>query len=91
MTDPGPSPAPEQAAETGTLAARLALKQRAGGIVVPIATVVLAFLMSGLVVLATGHNPLLAYRDIFRGSGLNWVFHPTTNILDILVLPPVAS
>jgi ABC-type uncharacterized transport system permease subunit len=83
MTDPGPSPAPEQAAETGTLAARLALKQRAGGIVVPIATVVLAFLMSGLVVLATGHNPLLAYRDIFRGSGLNWVFHPTTNILDI--------
>jgi len=39
--------------------------------------------MGGLVVLATGHNPLLAYRDIFRGSGLNWIFHPTTNILDI--------
>ena len=29
--------------------------------------------------LATGHNPLLAYRDIFNGAGLNWIFHPTTN------------
>ncbi len=80
MNDPGPSPSPEQAAATGTLAARLALKQRAGGILVPVATVVVAFLLSGLVVLATGHNPLLAYRDIFDGAGLNWIFHPTTNI-----------
>jgi simple sugar transport system permease protein len=72
-------PPPEQAAETGTLAARLSLSQRAGGIVVPIATVVLAFLIGGLVVLATGHNPLDAYRDIFNGAGLNWIFHPTTN------------
>ena len=30
--------------------------------------------------LATGHNPLLAYRDIFNGAGLNWIFHPTTDI-----------
>ena len=44
-------------------------------------TVVIAFLMSGLVVLATGHNPLIAYRDIFEGAGLNWVFHPTTNLV----------
>jgi general nucleoside transport system permease protein len=70
---------PEQAAATGTLAARLSLSQRAGGVVVPIATVVLAFLLGGLVVVATGHNPLLAYRDIFDGAGLNWIFHPTTN------------
>ena len=41
-------------------------------------TAVLAFLIGGLVVLATGHNPLIAYRDIFRGAGLNWIFHPTT-------------
>src|SRR5439155_4869506 len=41
---------------------------------------VIAFLMGGLVVLATGHNPLLAYRDIFNGAGLNWIFHPTTNL-----------
>src|SRR5215467_16254051 len=72
---------PEQAASTGTLAARLSLRHRAGGIGVPIVTVVFAFLMSGLVVLATGHNPLLAYRDIFNGAGLNWIFHPTTNLV----------
>jgi len=70
---------PEQAASTGTLAARISLSQRAGGVIVPVATVVFAFLMGGLVVLATGHNPLLAYRDIFDGAGLNWIFHPTTN------------
>ena len=38
--------------------------------------------MGGLVVLATGHNPLLAYRDIFNGAGLNWIFHPTTNVVN---------
>jgi ABC-type uncharacterized transport system permease subunit len=70
---------PEQAAETGTLAARISLGHRAGGIAVPIVTVVFAFLMGGLVVLATGHNPLLAYHDIFDGAGLNWIFHPTTS------------
>jgi general nucleoside transport system permease protein len=69
----------EQATEPTTFASRLSLSQRAGGIAVPIATVVLAFLLGGLVVLATGHNPLLAYRDIFDGAGLNWIFHPTTN------------
>jgi general nucleoside transport system permease protein len=70
---------PEQAAQTGTLAARISLSQRAGGIAVPVATVVLAFLLGGLVVLATGHNPLNAYHDIFNGAGLNWIFHPTTS------------
>jgi general nucleoside transport system permease protein len=77
----GPIPeTPEEAGETGTLAARIALKQRAGGVVVPVMTALLAFLIGGFVVLATGHNPLLAYRDIFNGAGLNWVFHPTTNV-----------
>ena len=70
---------PEQAAQTGTLAARISLSQRAGGIAVPVATVVLAFLLGGLVVLATGHNPLDAYHDIFNGAGLNWIFNPTTS------------
>jgi len=80
--DPGTSApeSPEEAAQSGTLIASLALKQRAGGIAVPAMTVVIAFLMGGLVVLATGHNPLLAYRDIFNGAGLNWIFHPTTNL-----------
>ena len=72
-------PTPEKAAATGTLAARIALRQRAGGIVVPVITALIAFLIGGLVVLATGHNPLLAYRDIFNGAGLNWIFHPTTD------------
>ena len=71
---------PEEAASSGTLIASLALRQRAGGVGVPAATVLVAFLMGGLVVLATGHNPLLAYRDIFNGAGLNWIFHPTTNV-----------
>ncbi|HEY2543208.1 MAG TPA: ABC transporter permease [Gaiellaceae bacterium] len=71
---------PEEAAKSGTLIASLALKQRAGGVGIPAATVLVAFLMGGLVVLATGHNPLLAYRDIFNGAGLNWIFHPTTNV-----------
>jgi ABC-type uncharacterized transport system permease subunit len=73
-------PSAEQTAETATLAARLSLRQRAGGIWVPLATVVLAFLMGGLVVVATGHDPLIAYRDIFNGAGFNWIFHPTTNV-----------
>jgi ABC-type uncharacterized transport system, permease component len=82
MADPNDSlpESPEEAAATGSLITSLALKQRAGGVAVPVVTVVVAFLMSGIVVLATGHNPLLAYRDIFNGAGLNWIFHPTTNI-----------
>jgi len=73
---------PELAAETGTLASRIALRQRSGGVIVPVLTAVIAFLLGGLIVLATGHNPLLAYRDIFNGAGLNWVFHPTTNTVN---------
>jgi len=86
VTDPGPSPAPEQAAETGTLAARIALKQRAGGIVVPIVTVVFAFLMSFIIVAATQHSvhtALVVFKEIFEGSGLNWLAHPTTNLFNI--------
>ncbi len=81
MSEPTQNPVapPEQPAPGRSLAARLSLSQRAGGIGVPIATVILAFLIGGLVVLATGHNPLLAYRDIFNGAGLNWIFHPTTS------------
>ena len=80
MTEPPPLPLLPPEPETGgSFAARLSLSQRAGGIAVPVATVLLAFLIGGLVVLATGHNPLLAYRDIFNGAGLNWIFHPTTS------------
>ena len=47
---------------------------RAGGILVPIAATVLAFLIGGLVVLIQGSNPISAYRAIFEGTGLNWFF-----------------
>jgi len=77
--EPGLPETPEEAAATGTLAARFSLRQRSGGIVVPVFTALIAFLLGGLIVLATGHNPLLAYRDIFNGAGLNWIFHPTTS------------
>ena len=56
-----------------SVAARLALWQRAGGIVVPLLTTLLAFFIGGLVVLITsGKNPLTTYQAIFEGAGLNW-------------------
>ena len=47
---------------------------RIGGVLVPIAATVLAFLIGGLVVAITGHNPITAYKAIFAGTGLNWFF-----------------
>src|SRR5688572_12135529 len=64
---------PSSSAPT-TPAGRLAVYQRAGGLVVPVMTAILAFFIGGLVVLATGHNPISAYIGIFEGAGLNWVF-----------------
>ena len=79
-----PTPPAEQTeeakADISSAAGRLAVKQRAGGMIVPVVTALFAFLIGGLVVLGTGHDPLSAYRDIFNGAGLNWVFHPTTDI-----------
>lgn len=37
-------------------------------------TTILAFIVGGLVVLATGKNPFAVYRGIFNGTGLNWFF-----------------
>ncbi len=67
------APPPEEGGES--FAQRLALAQRAGGAVAPLLTVLLAFVMGGLVVLVTtGKNPINTYRAIFDGSGLNWFF-----------------
>ena len=33
-----------------------------------------AFLVGGLVVLITGHDPIATYKAIFNGTGLNWFF-----------------
>jgi len=55
------------------VAARLAIWQRAGGVVVPLLTTLLAFFLGGLVVLITsGKNPLTTYQAIFEGAGLTW-------------------
>ena len=43
-------------------------------LVLPVVTAIIAFFMGGLVVLATGHNPLRTYKAIFDGSGLSWFF-----------------
>ena len=91
MTAPGqsPSPLPPPAPEfgdPGTLAARLAIKQRVGGIAVPIVTVIFALIVSIAVVAATQHSlhtALLAFKEIFDGAGLNWIFHPTTNLQNL--------
>jgi len=58
-----------------SIAERYALAQKAEGIIAPILTALLAFVVGGLVVLVTtGKNPLTTYRAIFDGSGLNWLF-----------------
>jgi general nucleoside transport system permease protein len=64
----------ELVGDAPTVAVRLALAQRAGGFAGPLLTALLAFGVSGLVVLASGSNPLSTYRAIFDGSGLNWLF-----------------
>jgi len=58
-----------------SVAERLALYQRAGGIATPLITTLIAFFIGGIVVAATGHNPISTYKGIFEGTGLNW-FNP---------------
>jgi general nucleoside transport system permease protein len=69
-----PAVTPPAAPGPPSVAARLALYQRAGGIVTPLLTAVLAFFVGGIVVAATGHNPWTTYKEIFNGTGLNWFF-----------------
>jgi len=74
-TPAGPALPPAEEGAAPTFAARLALYQRAGGIVTPILTAAFAFFVGGLVVLlTTGKNPLTTYEAIFDGTGLNWLF-----------------
>jgi general nucleoside transport system permease protein len=57
-----------------SVAARMAVLQRAGGIVMPVVTTLFAFAMAMIVIAATGHDPFKAFRGIFNGTGLNWFF-----------------
>jgi simple sugar transport system permease protein len=76
MSEPITSTEPPDAEPPSpSFAVRLGAAQRAGGVIVPVMTAVIAFLMGGIVVLATGHNPWTAYKGIFEGAGLNWFFH----------------
>jgi simple sugar transport system permease protein len=45
------------------------------GIIAPLITVLIAFLMGGLVVALTGKNPIKVYHAIWNGTGLEWFFH----------------
>jgi len=72
---PTPAPPPAEPGTVPSVAARLALYQRAGGIVTPLMTAIFAFFVGGLVVLfVSGKNPLSTYKEIFNGTGLNWLF-----------------
>jgi simple sugar transport system permease protein len=73
---------PDPAETTQTTAARFARFQAAGGAVTPIVTTLLAFLIAGLVVLATGNDPIGVYKGIFTGAGLSWFGDPTTDTLE---------
>src|SRR5256886_3523299 len=63
-----------------TIARRLPSAQRAGGVLGSLLTAIVAFFLGGLVVLASGANPLSTYRAIFDGSGLNWLFPWVTGL-----------
>ena len=69
--------APPPASDPNTIpsvAARLALYQRAGGVITPLLTAFIAFLIGGLVVYATtGKDPVHTYKAIFKGTGLSWL------------------
>ena len=43
-------------------------------LLVPLTTVVIAFVVAGLVMGLTGTNPFKTYVSIFDGTGLNWLF-----------------
>ena len=75
-----PPPQVESAAE------RYWILQKAGGLVAPILTVLLAFLISGVVVLLTTgsiRDTFETYKAIFRGSGLSWFFEVGNNSIGL--------
>jgi general nucleoside transport system permease protein len=68
-----PKPPPEHGEPT-TLTARFALWQRAGGVITPMLTTLLALAIAGIVVrLTTGESPIDTGRAIVDGSGLPWL------------------
>ena len=76
---PGTPPEPLEAAPPETVAARFEALQRAGGLLVPVVTLLMAFLIAGLILWATGYDPITVFWDIGKGAGLNWFGHLTTD------------
>ena len=55
------------------------LKAHGSGFLLPLGTTLLAFVIGGLAVAATGHDPISSYKAIFNGTGLNWLFPWTSS------------
>jgi ABC-type uncharacterized transport system permease subunit len=73
VTQPASLPPEEPGSESAL--GRYLLLQKAGGLIAPLVTTVLAFVISGLVVFATTKSvgdTLQTYRAIFEGAGLDW-------------------
>jgi ABC-type uncharacterized transport system permease subunit len=73
VTQPASLPPEEPGSES--VLGRYLLLQKAGGLIAPLVTTVLAFVISGLVVFATTKSvgdTLQTYRAIFEGAGLDW-------------------
>jgi simple sugar transport system permease protein len=76
VSEPAEGPPPPTGGDYApSVAERLSLFYRAGGLAVPVMTAVLAFFIGGLVVLATGHNPIQVYKGILSGTGLDFFIH----------------
>jgi general nucleoside transport system permease protein len=76
---PESAPEPESAAPPETVAARFDLFQRAGGVVVPVITALMAFVIGGIILALSGYNPFTTYWEIAQGAGLDWFGNLTTN------------
>jgi general nucleoside transport system permease protein len=75
----GATLAGESVAEVAvTPAARMAAYMRGGGVIVPVLTALLAFLLGGVAVLLAGKDPIATYQAIWEGTGLQWFFPWTT-------------
>ena len=73
--EPDPGPGGEQAEEAAGFVERYTLAQQASGLIAPVITAVVAFLLGGIViVVSTGKAPWGVYQEIFKGAGLDWFF-----------------
>src|SRR4051812_49953089 len=66
---PESAPEPEGAAPPETIAARYDLMQRAGGLIVPVITALMAFVIGGVILALSGYNPFTTYWGITQGAG----------------------